>query len=66
MNEDLLYYITNHAGSLSVQELLINFFSALVIGFITVSYTHLDVYKRQRQHSPPIIKLPEKRQAKRC
>lgn len=25
MNEDLLYYITNHAGSLSVQELLINF-----------------------------------------
>lgn len=34
MNEDLLYYITNHAGSLSVQELLINFFSALVIGFI--------------------------------
>ena len=34
MNEDLLYYITNHAGSLSVQELLINFCSALVIGFI--------------------------------
>ena len=34
MNEDLLYYITNHAGSLSIQELLINFFSALAIGFI--------------------------------
>ena len=39
MNEDLVYYITNHAGSLSVQELLINFFSALVIGFIYFCHT---------------------------
>ncbi|WP_321002727.1 DUF4956 domain-containing protein [Eisenbergiella porci] len=34
MNQDLLYYITNHAGSLSVQEIIVNFLAALGVGFI--------------------------------
>ena len=34
MNQDLLYYITNHAGSLSVQEIIVNFLAALAVGFI--------------------------------
>lgn len=39
MNQELLYYITNHAGSLSVQEIIVNFLASLVVGFIIfVSY----------------------------
>lgn len=34
MNQELLYYITNHAGSLSVEEIIINFLASLVVGFI--------------------------------
>lgn len=34
MNQDLLYYISNHAGSLTVQEIIINFLAALAAGFI--------------------------------
>ena len=34
MNQDLLYYITNHTGSLSVQEIIVNFLAALGVGFI--------------------------------
>lgn len=34
MNQDLLYYIINHAGSLSVQEIIVNFIAALIVGFI--------------------------------
>lgn len=34
MSQDLLYYITNHSGSLSIQEVLVNFLMSVVIGFI--------------------------------
>lgn len=34
MNQDLLYYISNHAGSLTLQEIAINFLAALAAGFI--------------------------------
>lgn len=34
MSQDLLYYITNHAGSLSLQEIIVNFLAALGVGFI--------------------------------
>lgn len=34
MNQDLLYYISNHAGSLTIQEICINFLAALAAGFI--------------------------------
>lgn len=34
MNQDLLYYIINHAGSMSVQEIIVNFIAALIVGFI--------------------------------
>lgn len=34
MNQDLLYYIINHAGSMSVQEIIVNFIAALTVGFI--------------------------------
>lgn len=34
MNQDLLYYIINHAGSMSVQEIIVNFIAALFVGFI--------------------------------
>ncbi|MDC7290148.1 DUF4956 domain-containing protein [Blautia schinkii] len=34
MNQDLLYYITNNAGSLSMQEIIVNFIAALTAGFI--------------------------------
>lgn len=34
MNQDLLYYISNHAGSLTIQEICINFLAALAAGFV--------------------------------
>lgn len=34
MNSDLIYYLTNNSGSLSVQEVLMNFLAAVIIGFI--------------------------------
>lgn len=34
MNQDLLYYVINHAGSMSVQEIIVNFIAALTVGFI--------------------------------
>ena len=34
MNQDLLYYISNHGGSLTLQEIAINFLAALAAGFI--------------------------------
>ncbi len=34
MNQDLIYYIANHAGSLSIEEIIINFLMAVAIGFI--------------------------------
>lgn len=43
MNENLLYYISNHAGSLTIQELLINFLTALVAGmiiFLSYRFSH--------------------------
>ncbi|MDO4788047.1 MAG: DUF4956 domain-containing protein [Johnsonella sp.] len=43
MNENLLYYISNHAGSLSIQELLINFLTALAAGliiFLSYRFSH--------------------------
>lgn len=43
MNENLLYYISNHAGSLTIQELLINFFTALIVGmiiFLSYRFSH--------------------------
>lgn len=45
MNNDLIYYLTNNSGSLSVQEILMNFLAALVIGFVIyISYriSHTD------------------------
>lgn len=43
MNRELLYYITNQAGSLSVQELLINFAVAMLAGmiiFLSYRFSH--------------------------
>ena len=34
MNQDFIYYIANHAGSLSIEEILISFLMAVVLGFI--------------------------------
>lgn len=34
MNQDFIYYLANHAGSLSVEEILINFLMAVVLGFV--------------------------------
>ena len=43
MNQDILSYIMNHAGSLSLQEILVNFIAAIAVGGVIfpVSYTHL-------------------------
>ena len=39
MNNDLIYYLTNNSGSLSVPEILMNFLAAVIIGFVIfVSY----------------------------
>lgn len=39
MNSDFIYYLTNNSGSLSIQEILMNFLAALLIGFVIfVSY----------------------------
>lgn len=43
MNEDLLFYLTNHAGSLSTQELLLNFLAAVIAGailFVSYRFSH--------------------------
>ena len=32
MNQDILSYIMNHAGSLSLQEILVNFIAAIAVG----------------------------------
>lgn len=43
MNKELLYYITNQAGSLTIQELLINFLVALLTGaiiFLSYRFSH--------------------------
>lgn len=43
MNETLLYYLMNHAGSLSVQELLVNFLAAIFAGaliFLSYRFSH--------------------------
>lgn len=43
MNENLLYYLTNHAGSLTTQELLMNFLSAILAGaviFLSYRFSH--------------------------
>lgn len=34
MNGDLIYYLNNSSGSLSIQEIIINFIAAIIIGFI--------------------------------
>lgn len=34
MNGDLIYYLNNSSGSLSIQEILLNFLAAIIIGFI--------------------------------
>ncbi len=34
MNNELLYYLTNHASSLSVQEILLSFLCAIVLGAV--------------------------------
>ena len=39
MNQDILSYIMNHAGSLSLQEILVNFIAAIAVGgVIFLSY----------------------------
>ena len=39
MNNDLIYYLTNNSGSLSVQEIVMNFLAAVVLGFVIfISY----------------------------
>lgn len=39
MNSDLLYYITNHSGSLTLQEILVNLAAAVIVGgIIFLSY----------------------------
>lgn len=43
MNKELLYYITNQAGSLSIQELLMNFVMAMLAGaiiFLSYRFSH--------------------------
>lgn len=43
MNQDLLYYITNHAGSLSIQEIVMNLLAALLAGaviFLSYRFSH--------------------------
>ena len=43
MNENLLYYLTNHAGSITTQELLINFLAAIIAGaiiFLSNRFSH--------------------------
>ena len=43
MNENLLYYVVNHAGSLTMEELLINFLAAIVAGaiiFLSYRFSH--------------------------
>lgn len=43
MNSDLLYYISNNAGSLSIQEILLNFLAAVVLGgiiFLSYRFSH--------------------------
>ncbi len=43
MNQDLLYYIANHGGSLTPQEILINFLAALAAGliiFLSYRFSH--------------------------
>lgn len=34
MSNDLIYYLNNSAGSLSIQEIIMNFLAAIVVGFI--------------------------------
>lgn len=34
MNGDLIYYLNNSSGSLSIQEIILNFIAAIIIGFI--------------------------------
>lgn len=43
MNENLLYYLINHAGSLTVEELLVNLLTAIVAGgiiFVSYRFSH--------------------------
>ena len=43
MNENLLYYLTNHAGSITTQELLINLLAAIIAGaiiFLSYRFSH--------------------------
>ncbi len=43
MNNDLIYYLSNHAGSLSTQELLLNFLAAIAAGaiiFLSYRFSH--------------------------
>lgn len=43
MNNDLLYYLSNHAASLTLQELMINFLAAIVAGaviFLSYRFSH--------------------------
>lgn len=34
MNGDLIYYLNNSSGSLSIQEIIMNFIAAIIIGFV--------------------------------
>lgn len=34
MNNDLIYYLTTNSGSLSIQEILLNFLAAIFVGFV--------------------------------
>ena len=43
MNQDILSYIMNHAGSLSLQEILLNFIAAIAVGgviFFSYRFSH--------------------------
>ena len=67
MNQDILSYIMNHAGSLSLQEILVNFIAAIAVGGVIflsyrfshsgapVSYTHLFSHRISR---PSFISMP--------
>ena len=43
MSDELIYYLSNNAGSLSLQEILLSFFCAVVLGaviFVSYRFSH--------------------------
>ena len=56
MNQDILSYIMNHAGSLSLQEILVNFIAAIAVGgviFLSYRFSHSGaLYSGKSQRVP--------------